>query len=378
MDRLAGRLVERLRGEPEEPSVVGLDDEEADKLFDALGSETSRAVLAACYERGRTRSELADDLETSIQNVGYHVDKLESAGLLEPVETRYGENGREVRVYEPSKRAVIVAAGEPGLVERLADALERLFAPVVLVGLVAMVAAVVARGPERLKMLGDDAAAETTTRAAETAPLAGEATTVSAVVAGVAAFLLGLAAVLIADRRGAFDRDETRRTGRQALLVGHDSRQTRRTAAWSVALGLGAFLAVDVTLTGATRVAGAAAVAALLAVPLGTVVATFHARLDGGILVSWLASSAPIAGIWGYFVAGEAVRSGLEPGLVAAGVASFLLLGFPLGSVAYLVGSLARRRAGDASGPSRRVVVALAAHPVAVVLLVVGWLRFVL
>ncbi len=373
MDRLAGRLVDRLRGEPEEPTVVGLDDEEADKLFDALGSETSRAVLAACYERGRTRSELAGDLETSIQNVGYHVDKLESAGLLEAVETRYGENGREVRVYEPSKRAVIVAAGEPGLVERLADALERLFAPVVLVCLLSMVAAVLARGPERFGMLGDDAAVS-----AGAAAQAGRVATGSGAIVAVAVFLLGLVAVLLVDRRGAFDRDEAPRTGRAALVVGRDSRRTRRTVAWSVGLGLGAFLAVDVTLTGATRVAGAAAVAALLAAPLGTVMATFHARLDDGVLVSWLASSAPIAGIWSYFVAGEAVRSGLEPGLVAAGVASFLLLGFPLGSVAYLVGSLARRRAGDASGPSHRVIAALAAYPVVVVLLVVGWFRVVL
>ena len=372
MDRLAGRLVERLRGEPEDPSVVGLDDEDADRLFDALGSETSRAVLAACYERGRTRSGLANDLETSVQNVGYHVDKLESAGLLEAVETRYGENGREVRVYEPSKRAVIVAAGEPGLVERLADALDRLFAPVVLVGLVAMVAAVLARGPERFGMLGDDAAAST-----DAAAQAGRVATGSGVTVAVAVFLLGLAAVLLADRRGAFDRDEARRTGRAALLVGHDSRRTRRIAAWCVGLGLGAFLAVDLGVTGTTRVAGVSAVAALLAVPLGTVVAAFYARVDDGVLVSWLASSAPIVGIWGYFVAGEAVGSGLEPGLVAAGVASVLLLGFPLGSVAYLVGSLARGRAGDTSGPSNRVIAALAAYPVAVVLLAVGWFRVV-
>ncbi|ELY91347.1 regulatory protein ArsR [Natrialba hulunbeirensis JCM 10989] len=71
MDRLAGRLVRRFREDADEPAFAGLEGEDADQLFDALGSETSRAVLAACYEAGRTRSELAAELETSIQNVGY-------------------------------------------------------------------------------------------------------------------------------------------------------------------------------------------------------------------------------------------------------------------------------------------------------------------
>ncbi len=374
MDRLAGRLVERLRDDPDDPSVVGLDGEEADRLFDALGSETSRAVLAACYERGRTRSELSGDLETSIQNVGYHVDKLESAGLLEVVETRYGENGREVRVYEPSKRAVVVAAGEPGLVERLADALERLFAPVVLVGLLSMVATVLARGPEQFQfgLLADDAAP-----AAEPTAIAGEPT--AGVVVGVAVFLLGVAVVLLGDRRGAFDQDRNgdRRTGRASFLLGRRPNWTRRTAAWSTGLGFGAFLALDLAISGPTRLATIAALGAILTIPLGVLLSAIHARADEGVLVSWLAASAPLAGLWGYLAAADALRHGLEPGLVAASLAVVILVGVPLGSIAYLLGRLLAWRRGDDRAPSSRTVAALAASPFVAALLVVGWLHTV-
>ena len=156
MDPLAGRLVEQLQDDPEAPEVVGLEGEDADVIFDALSSETTRAVLSKCYDGGRTRSELADELDTSIQNVSYHVEKLEGAGLIEPAEIRYGENRQEVRVYEPSKEAVLIAAGETGVVDRLKHTVKRLLSPVLLLGLFSAAVAAVVRGIETIPFgLGD-------------------------------------------------------------------------------------------------------------------------------------------------------------------------------------------------------------------------------
>lgn len=154
MDPLAGRLVEQLQDDPEAPEVVGLEGEDADVIFDALSSETTREVLSKCYDGGRTRSELADELDTSLQNVSYHVEKLEGAGLIEPAEIRYGENRQEVRVYEPSKEAILIAAGETGLIDRIKHAVERLFSPVVILALAASAIASIARNPEGAAAVG--------------------------------------------------------------------------------------------------------------------------------------------------------------------------------------------------------------------------------
>lgn len=367
MDRLAGRLVRRLRDEPDGPTVTGLEGEDADQLFDALGSETSRAVLAACYEKGRTRSELADELETSVQNVGYHVDKLETAGLLEAVETRYGENGREVAVYEPSKRAVVVAAGEPGVVDRLASAVERLFAPVVLVGLIATSAGVLARGPERIGMLGDDAGAATT----------GTGISVGAV-AVLATFLLGIVVVLAADRAGAFGRDadtDAPRTGRSRLLFGRGVDASRRYAVWALTFALATFLALDLIAVGAGhRLTVAAWLAVQLAIPLGAVAAAAVAYANDGLLTGWTLAAAPVVGIWGYLVAGDFVRGGVDPALFAFGPAAVALIAMPLGSIAYLAGRLVSRWRGNGVALSKRTVALIVAHPFAAAAAVAAWI----
>ncbi|RQG93152.1 ArsR family transcriptional regulator [Natrarchaeobius halalkaliphilus] len=367
MDRLAGRLVRRFRDDADEPTVAGLEDEDADKLFDALGSKTSRAILAACYEQGRTRSELADDLETSIQNVSYHVDKLESADLLEAVETRYGQNGREVTVYEPSKRAVVVAAGEPGVVDRLADAVDRLFAPITFVGLLAMTVAAIVRGPARVGMLGDDAGTATT------APTAPEPWLVAAVLAA----LCGTLIVFVADRLGAFERDGAvgaARTGVPRRLFGRHVGSSRRYAVWIVAFAFATFLALDLVAVGAGhRLTVLAWLAVQLAIPAGLVGAAAVAYLNDGLVASWAAASAPFAGLWGYLVAGDIVRGGFEPILLALGPVAVLVVATPLGTLSYLAGRLLATRRERGVDLSRRAAGALVAHPIAVVALIVSW-----
>ncbi|WP_226928625.1 helix-turn-helix domain-containing protein [Halomicrobium sp. ZPS1] len=258
---LAGRIVRRFRGDPDEPVIAGIEDEDADQLFDALSSEMSRAVLAACYDDGRTRSELADDLETSIQNISYHVDKLESAGLLEPVETRYGANGSEVLVYEPSKQAVVIAAGETTFVDRLSEAIDTLFAPVALAGLLAIVVGVLVRGPAPVGMMGGGPMNETT------------GTQVGLVAASVT-FVSCLLIISLMEKKGAFNSGKTdgsRREGLMSVLFGRSVTRTRQDAMLITALVFVTFLALDLVATGAGhQLTVAASITIQLAIPGGS------------------------------------------------------------------------------------------------------------
>jgi predicted transcriptional regulator len=96
------------------PRVVGLDDA-AENLLSALSSATTRRLLAALHDEPTNPASLADSADTSLQNAQYHLDRLESAGVIEVIDTVYSEKGREMDVYAPADQPlVVVAADEDG------------------------------------------------------------------------------------------------------------------------------------------------------------------------------------------------------------------------------------------------------------------------
>jgi DNA-binding transcriptional ArsR family regulator len=137
---MAGLLPSKPDIDPnDEPRVVGLDSDDADELIDALSSSTTRAVLAALHEEPASASKLADRVDTSLQNVQYHLRKLQEAGLVEVGDTVYSEKGREMNVYVPADRALVVVAGRDEETTGLKSALSRLLGGVGVLGLASVV-----------------------------------------------------------------------------------------------------------------------------------------------------------------------------------------------------------------------------------------------
>ena len=95
-----------------EPRVVGLDSDEVDDLLAAISSETAREILSTLHDEPGPPSDVADRIDTSIQNAQYHLDRLETAGLIEAAGTGYSEKGREMTVYAPADQALVVVASE--------------------------------------------------------------------------------------------------------------------------------------------------------------------------------------------------------------------------------------------------------------------------
>jgi len=95
-----------------DPRVIGLDSEDADDLLAAMSSETARTLLSSLHEAPATPSELADRVDTSLQNAQYHLGNLEDAGAIEVVDTVYSEKGREMNVYAPADSPLVVVAGD--------------------------------------------------------------------------------------------------------------------------------------------------------------------------------------------------------------------------------------------------------------------------
>ncbi|MES3517119.1 MAG: helix-turn-helix domain-containing protein [Natronomonas sp.] len=110
-----------------EPRVVDIDDDDADELMAALSSTTARRLLSTLHDDPAPPSELAERLDTSLQNTQYHLENLESAGAIEVVGTAYSEKGREMSVYGPADRPLVLFAGESDDTSGLREALSRLF-----------------------------------------------------------------------------------------------------------------------------------------------------------------------------------------------------------------------------------------------------------
>jgi DNA-binding transcriptional ArsR family regulator len=133
------------------PRVIGVDSEDADDVLSALSSGTARDLLAALHEEPAPPSELADRVDTSLQNAQYHLDKLQRAGAVEVVDTAYSAKGREMDVFAPADQPLVIFAGDEDEGSTLRTALRRLLGAV---GVLALASAAVQALFGRENLLG--------------------------------------------------------------------------------------------------------------------------------------------------------------------------------------------------------------------------------
>ena len=162
------------------PRVVGLDDDDAEDLLSALSSTTAREILAALHDEPTNPAALAETVDTSLQNVQYHLGRLESAGVIRVVDTVYSEKGREMDVYAPADRPLVVVAADNEETAGVSDVLARLLGGVAIVGVASLLAQFLVDGVPFVARTGGgdaggavgaaDVATEATTTAAATGP----------------------------------------------------------------------------------------------------------------------------------------------------------------------------------------------------------------
>jgi DNA-binding transcriptional ArsR family regulator len=138
----------------ETPRLVDLDDDVADDVFEALSAGTARSLLAACYDEPATASELAEEVDTSLQNARYHLDTLLDAGLVEVVDTWYSERGTEMKVYAPANEALVLFASEDG--GSLRDLLGRVLGGTLALGVASVLIEYLLGGADDFQSTGGD------------------------------------------------------------------------------------------------------------------------------------------------------------------------------------------------------------------------------
>jgi DNA-binding transcriptional ArsR family regulator len=112
--------------EEADPRVIGVDSDDADDVLSALSSDTARELLSELHRDPAPPAEVADRVGTSLQNAQYHIEKLEAAGAIEVIDTVYSEKGREMNVYAPADRPLVIFAGDEDQTTGIRAALSRL------------------------------------------------------------------------------------------------------------------------------------------------------------------------------------------------------------------------------------------------------------
>lgn len=95
----------------DDPSVLYVDQERTVQVISALSSETARTIFMMLNERALSASEIADEIDISVQNAGYHLENLRDADLVEVIDTCYSEKGREMEIYAVTRDPKLLVLG---------------------------------------------------------------------------------------------------------------------------------------------------------------------------------------------------------------------------------------------------------------------------
>ena len=83
-------------------------DNGSDSVLQTLSSETAREIVRTVGDEPKPPSEIADAVGTSIQNVQYHLGRLQNAGIVRHVDTWYSSRGCEMSVYALGTEKLVV------------------------------------------------------------------------------------------------------------------------------------------------------------------------------------------------------------------------------------------------------------------------------
>jgi DNA-binding transcriptional ArsR family regulator len=92
--------------------VFTLEDERLKILGQEISSDIGRRILAILKERLMSPNDLAKELDIPITTIVFHIDKLQSAGLIRPVAKMAGKRGQKTLYTLASSAFIIMTSSE--------------------------------------------------------------------------------------------------------------------------------------------------------------------------------------------------------------------------------------------------------------------------
>jgi DNA-binding transcriptional ArsR family regulator len=85
--------------------------EDSKKITQLLSNEKAMKMLEILADKPMSASDVAENLDLPLTTVKYNLDGLIEADLIKVKETKWSRKGREVKIYEPVQKLIVVAPG---------------------------------------------------------------------------------------------------------------------------------------------------------------------------------------------------------------------------------------------------------------------------
>ena len=82
--------------------------DDSKKITQVITNDTARGVLELLAEHSMSASEIANKLNTPLTTIKYNLENLVEAGLVKIERIKYSEKGRQVKVYAPVRKLIVV------------------------------------------------------------------------------------------------------------------------------------------------------------------------------------------------------------------------------------------------------------------------------
>jgi predicted transcriptional regulator len=82
--------------------------EESKKITQVISNDTARQVIELLADAPLSASDIAERLHSPISTVVYNLENLEGVGLIRVEKIKYSEKGREVKIYAPVRKLIVV------------------------------------------------------------------------------------------------------------------------------------------------------------------------------------------------------------------------------------------------------------------------------
>ncbi|MFZ3060662.1 MAG: helix-turn-helix domain-containing protein [Candidatus Methanoperedens sp.] len=82
--------------------------EESKKITQVISNDTARQVIELLADAPLSASDIAERLHAPLTTITYNLENLESVGLIKVEKIKYSEKGREVKIYAPVRKLIVV------------------------------------------------------------------------------------------------------------------------------------------------------------------------------------------------------------------------------------------------------------------------------
>lgn len=82
--------------------------EESKKITQVISNDTARQIIELLADAPLSASDIAERLQAPLTTITYNLENLESVGLVKVERIKYSEKGREVKIYAPVRKLIVV------------------------------------------------------------------------------------------------------------------------------------------------------------------------------------------------------------------------------------------------------------------------------